>query len=346
MKKISLLLPFLIFAAQLSSQPQRYTIKLLPLPSERRVVVNVNDDSFTEFIYPDSLEKPVLFPVYAPDQQIITRGFPIQPRPGEPTDHPHHTGIWFNYENVNGLDFWNNSYAVPAEKRHLYGWIRLTKILLIKSGKRGILRYKADWVDHNKRVLLTETTTFIFSAGKEKRMIDRITTFSAKEDLLFADAKDGLLGLRVTHELELPSAQPKKYEDNKGNITAVTADTLPTGNYLTSEGRTGDSAWATRAVWCLLFGEKMGDTISISIIDHPLNPGYPTYWHARGYGLFAANPLGQKIFSNGKQVLDFHLNKSKEVTFRYRIVITAGKERIKSTTLDQLAKEFAKINSH
>jgi hypothetical protein len=310
------------------------------------VIIKVNDDPFTELIYPDSLEKPVLFPVYAPDHQIITRGFPIQPRSGEPTDHPHHTGIWFNYENVNGLDFWNNSYAIPSGKKQLYGWIKLDSILLTKSGKEGILQYRADWVDKNKRVLLTETTTFIFTADKDMRMIDRITTLTAQEDIFFADAKDGLLGLRVAHELELPSAQPKKYLDNKGNVAVIEADTLPTGNYLTSEGKQGDSAWATRGVWCLLFGKKKQDTISIAIIDHPKNPGYPTYWHARGYGLFAANPLGQKIFSNGTRVLGFHLGKAKEATFRYRIVIGSGKERIKSETLDLLAKEFEEIGSY
>jgi hypothetical protein len=61
--------------------------------------------------------------------------------------------------------------------------------------------------------------------------------------------------------------------------------------------------------------------VTITIFDHPANPGFPTYWHARGYGLFAANPLGQKIFSNGKQELNFSLAPGQRVTFRYRILI-------------------------
>ena len=79
----------------------------------------------------------------------MTQGIPGHPRisyeaqAGEPTDHPHHLGLWFNYENVNGLDFWNNSYAIPADKKHLYGWIKTDRIVEISDGPVGILRYHA-----------------------------------------------------------------------------------------------------------------------------------------------------------------------------------------------------------
>jgi hypothetical protein len=126
-------------------------------------------------------------------------------------------------------------------------------------------------------------------------------------------------------------------------LTKVAAGNTPdiNGNYLTSEGKTGDSAWATRGAWCLLYGKKQQDTLSIAIIDHPANPGFPTYWHARGYGLFAANPLGQKIFSNGRQTLGFHLAQGQSATFRYRIVIAAGNQRLSTGRIRQLADAFA-----
>ncbi len=344
MKNIFRLLPFVFIPVQLIAQQKNYTINVLPLPDRQKVIIQVNNQPFTEFIYPDSLEKPVLYPICAPDGQLITRGFPIAPRPGEPVDHPHHVGLWLTYENVNGIDFWNNSYAIPAGKKHLYGWIKTTAILQTKSGSQGILQYSANWDDQQKKQLLSEKTTFVFSATDGERVIDRTTVLSALQDISFADAKDGLLGLRVAHELELPSAQPKEFKDDKGNVTRIAADTTVSGNYLTSEGRQGDSAWGTRAAWCLLYGKKNNDSISIVIIDHPGNPGYPTYWHARGYGLFAANPLGQKIFSNGKQVLNFSLKKGETVTFRYRIVIASGKERIAVKRINQLADAWAKQN--
>ena len=90
----------------------------------------------------------------------------------------------------------------------------------------------------------------------------------------------------------------------------------------------------------MLYGKKGNDTISIAIIDHPKNIGYPTYWHARGYGLFAANPLGQKIFSKGTETLNYALKKGESVTFRFRVVVNADKQRLTNDAVEKLAKEF------
>jgi hypothetical protein len=318
-------------------------VRVVSDPAAHTVTIMAGKEPFTEFIYPDSLEKPVLYPVYAPDGQLVTRGFPLRPRPGEPVDHPHHMGIWFNYENVNGLDFWNNSYAIAAEKKHLYGWIRTDSILQAETlGSRGLLRYKASWTDQQQHILLEEQTTYVFSAYGKERIIDRTSTLTALKDVDFPDSKDGLLGFRVTKELQIPSSAPGQFTDDKGNITTVAAGNTPdiNGNYLTAEGRQGDSAWGTRAAWCMLYGKKGTDTISIVLIDHPANPGYPTYWHARGYGLFAANPLGQKIFSQGRRSLNFHLKKGQSATFRYRIVIASGGRRLATGRIERLSDDF------
>lgn len=321
---------------------QPYAIEVTPEDAARKVTVTANGQPFTELVYTDTLEKPFLYPIYAPDGQIITRGFPFAPRPNEPTDHPHHTGLWLNYESVNGLDFWNNSYAIPNERRSKYGWIKTKKLLKTKSGKKGEIRMLAAWENQKNQVLLNETTTYYFRADADKRIIDRITTLTAAQDVTMPDIKDGMLGLRVAHELELPSKAKKEFKDDKGNITIVegNADTAPSGNYLTSEGKEGDAAWGTRAQWCMLYGKQGTDTTSIVIIDHPRNLGYPTYWHARGYGLFAANPLGQKVFSNGKETLNFSLKQGQSVTFRYRVVIASGKQKLSKEEINLLAGDF------
>ena len=330
-----LLAPVLLRAQQLP-------VKVQADPSHRTVTITASGQPFTTFLYPDTLEKPVLYPIYAADGQLITRGFPLNPRPGEPVDHPHHVGLWFNYENVNGLDFWNNSYAIPVAKKSQYGWIH-TDNVKTTSGTKGSLTFDARWTNQAGNTLLAEHTTYVFHATKSERIIDRFTTLTAQTDVSFADAKDGLLGLRVTKELQIPSNTPGEFVDDKGNITKVAAGNTPdiNGNYLTSEGRTGDSAWATRGKWCMLYGKKGNDTLSVVIIDYPTNPGYPTYWHARGYGLFAANPLGQKIFSKGAQTLNFHLAKGQSATFHYRIVIAAGDHRLSADRIEALADEPA-----
>ena len=324
------------------AQSSGNSIEVIPSPAQKKIVIRADGKPFTEFIYPDTLEKHTLYPIYAPDGQKITRGFPVDPQPGDPTDHPHHLGLWLNYEKVNGLDFWNNSYNIKADRKHLYGWIRVDSIIETKSGKKGEIKVSSSWHDQQKKILLRENSHFIFTADKDQRIIDRITTLTAITDtVFFTDVKDGFLGLRVIPELQIPTKEDSSFKDDQNNVTKVKANIRSTGNYITSEGRRGDSAWGTRGAWCVLYGTKSNSVISIAIIDHPKNPGYPTYWHARGYGLFAANPLGQKVFSNGKESLNLTLQKNQSVTFRYRVVISSGKERLSNAKINSLAKSFA-----
>ena len=331
------------FIALTAFAQKKEPVAVVKSPTENKVDVFISGKLFTSFLYPDSLEKPVLFPIRAANGTVVTRGFPLDPRPGEPTDHPHHIGLWFNFENVNGLDFWNNSYAIPKEKKHLYGWIRTDKILETKNGTTGKLAYHANWTNQQKQVLLEETTRFEFSGDETQRIIDRFTTLKADTDITFNDAKDGMLGLRLAHELQIPTTADQEFTDNKGNVTVVKGGTdhTPNGNYLTSAGKTGNDAWSTRGVWCKVFGKMGADSVSIAIIDHPKNPNYPTFWHARGYGLFAANPLGEKVFTNGKSSINLKLKKGEDVTFRYRIVVNSGDKTISTAELNEMAAKFA-----
>jgi hypothetical protein len=320
-------------------------VKVIRSQKENKVDIFIAGKLFTSFLYPGSIEKPVLYPVHAAGGTIVTRGFPLNTRPNDPNDHPHHVGIWLTFEKVNGLDFWNNSYAIPAEKKHLYGWIRTDKLLETSGGEgKGILSYHANWVNQQSNVLLEETTRLEFSGTEHQRIIDRVTVLKADTTILFTDAKDGMYGIRLAHALQIPTDKDQEFKDDKGNVTVVKGGTdhIPNGNYLTSEGKTGDSAWSTRGRWCLVYGKMDNDSISVAIIDHPGNPNYPTFWHARGYGLFAANPLGEKIFTNGKSFKNLKLKRGESVTFRFRIVINDGKRTLSPAELNELADNFAK----
>ncbi|MFD2872863.1 PmoA family protein [Mucilaginibacter ximonensis] len=320
------------------------TVTVTPSANHKKVDIMIGGKPFTSFLYPDTLEKPVLYPIRDAAGTVVTRSFPLDKREGDPTDHPHHIGLWFNYENLNGLDFWNNSYAIPASKKAQYGWIRTEEVTETKSGATGVLAYKANWTNQAKQIILKENTRFEFSGTAGQRIIDRITTLTADQDAKFTDAKDGMLGLRLVHELQMPAKEDQKFTDNKGIVTVVKGgtDKLANGNYLTSAGKTGDDAWSTRGVWCKVYGKIGADSVSIAIIDHPKNPNYPTFWHARGYGLFAANPLGEKIFTNGKSEKMLTLKKGESVTFKYRIVINNGTQTLSAAALNKEAANFAK----
>lgn len=346
MKKVQqvsgqLLLAVVLFNS-IDLMAQKNTVQLIRDEQHPIVQVLIHQQHFTDFFFPDTLEKPVLYPIYASNGIAITRGFPLMPRVGDPTDHPHHIGLWMNYENVNGLDFWNNSFAIPAEKKNLYGKIKFKQITKLKSGDKGELAYTADWVNNNQEVLMNEQTDFVFSEKNHCRIIDRTTILTAQTLVKFTDAKDGLLGLRVAHELQIPAKETKKYTDDKGIVTTIVAtkDSIANGNYINSNGIEGDSVWSKKATWCLLYGKMGKDTISIAIIDHPNNIGYPANWHARGYGLFAVNPLGEKTFTNGKAERNLTLQKGARVTFKYRIIIAADKKRLDKQTIELLQKDF------
>src|SRR5436190_21734887 len=309
---------------------------------KKQVDILFNNKLLTAYCYYDSSRKPVLFPVNTVDGITVTRSYPFQMIAGERTDHPHHTGIWLNYESVNGLDFWNNSTAIPVEKRDHYGTIIHQKIVSKKAnGNKAVLVTKAIWVRPDNKTLLDELTTFNFSAETKANnfIIDRITTLTAKDTaVIFKDVKDGMFAIRVARELELPSKEKTSFVDDKGNVTTVAPSGADaTGMYYSSNGTRGDSVWSTKGDWVMLTGKKDGKNITIGMFDHPSNVGYPTYWHARGYGLFALNPLGRKVFSNGKEELNFSLKLRESVTFRYRIVIHSGE----FLTKDNMNKLFA-----
>ena len=312
-------------------------IRVIPNEAERRVDVLIDGQPFTAYIWPERIAKPVLYPLRTAKGTFVTRGFPLEPRPGERVDHPHHVGLWLNYESVNGIDFWNNSEAIKPQDAPKMGTIRHRSIVSAKGGsEEGELEIEADWLTYDKKPLLQEHTRFVFRGGANFRSVDRITTLHALDQkVVFADAKDGMLGLRVVRALELPSDKPELFTDASGRATAVPKldNTGVTGTYLTSEGKKGNDAWGTRGRWCNLSGHIGEEPVTITIQDHPSNPGFPTYWHARGYGLFAANPLGEKVFSNGKEELNLTLAPNQSVTFRYRILVSSEISTPESTEI-------------
>ncbi len=310
------------------AQTPAAAVRVVRHDAARRVDVLVDGKPFTSYIWPASLKKPTLFPLRTASGTLVTRGFPLAPRAGERVDHPHHAGLWFNYGDVNGLDFWNNSTDIKAADAPKMGSVRHRRVDATTSGPgKGTLDVTTEWVDMTGTVLVRENVHFIFRASAGLRTIDRITTLTALgKPAVFADNKEGVLGLRVARELEHPSTTPEKFTDASGRAStvAVLDNAGVTGRYRSSEGKEGDAVWGTRAKWVTLSGVIKGDTVRIAMLDHPRNPGYPTYWHARGYGLFAANPLGQKVFSNGKETLNFTLAAGASATFRYQVLIMNG----------------------
>ena len=275
-----------------------------------KIDILVGGNLFTTYRYGSELTKPILYPVKSPSGIVLTRGFPFEKIPGESNDHPHHAGIFFTYDKVNHDGFWNNTTSPPQIKH-----IKTTKM------ENGQLSTISHWVGKSGKQLLEEKRDMVFSAEANQYATDfNITLTAQDEKIVFGDTKEGMFAIRVADWLR----------EDKG-----------TGKYLDSDGNIGEpNIWGKKATWVRLEGQKDGKTIGIAIFNHPASANYPTYWMARGYGLFSANPLGQLDFLKGTNVenpqpLNFTLYPGQSALFKFRMIIYEGQK-----SAEQLEREF------
>ena len=338
-----LLAPLVIAAAAVTVTTETPRIQVVAHQVAPRVDVTIDGKPFTSYMYPREEKKPYLYPLRTAKGTVVTRGWPLEPRPNERVDHPHHIGMWFNYGDVNGLDFWNNSNAIPADRAPRMGTVVHKRVIEAKSGgDRGELNVEMDWVDSKGTLLLKENTRFIFRGDATSRTIDRITRLTAmKEPVVFGESKEGVLGIRVARGLEQPSNAPDVFTDANGQTskTKVVNNEGVTGSYVGSDGKTGDAVWGTRGPWTMLKGSVEGEVVTLAILDHPNNPGYPTYWHARGYGLYAANNLGQNAFDPKQPEMKRTIAPGESMTFRHRVMIVSGP--VEPANMNTEHKKFA-----
>jgi len=283
-----------------------------------KIDVMIGSKHFTSYLYGMELTKPILYPVHTPSGIVVNRGYPLAKVEGESTDHPHHTGVFFTYDKVNDDGFWNNTTSPPQ--------IKHVKVTEMKGGAgKGRLSTVMNWVGKSGQALLKENRTMVFLAGKDEYAIDFSIDLAAQDTkVVFGDTKEGMFAIRAAGWLR-----------EKGG----------TGRYLNSNGDQREkNVWGKRAKWVRLQGEKDGKKVGIAILNHPSSVNYPTYWHARGYGLFSANPLGQGAFEkkwNPRRAKRFNLTlePGKVAHFRFLMVIYEGDKT--KQELERQFREFA-----
>lgn len=267
-------------------------------PSE--IAVNVDGKPFTTFHYGEEANKPFLAPLRTASGKIVTRGFPMQMIQGESRDHLHHRGLWFSYDDVNGVKFWEND---PSYTKGKVGKIVVKSAQWKDGEKSGVLTAVMEWREPDGKVLLTENREMTFYPDPQLRIIDFHITLTAATDVTIGDTKEGAFAIRLA----------ENFTERKG------------GTMTDSEGRNKmANVWGKRAKWVDYTGEVDGERIGVAIFDHPSNPGAPTYWHARDYGLFALNPFGQNAFDPQAPERKQQLAAGKKMEFRWRVVIHPG----------------------
>ena len=300
MKAIAILL--LAASSQLGAQ-------ITLTESNERLQVEIDGKLFTE--YRSDRKVPCLYPIMSPSGTGLTRNYPFDDSvAGEEHDHPHHVSVWFTHGLVNGVDFWAQHLERKGHIVHKSFGPRSTS----STSMDGVTTHTAtfsvnlSW-EEGATVHLTEKRTYTITARGNTRLVDTESVLTGVNgDVLFGDTKEGTAGVRVAPTLR-----------TKGKVAK--------GSLINSNGEKNDDAWGKRAAWVAYSGpDGSGKPAVIAMFDHPSNLRHPTWWHARDYGLLAANPFGRHDFEGkkDKHLGDLTLKKGDSLSFRYRILFHQG----------------------
>jgi hypothetical protein len=293
----TLILPAFVLATLLAKTA---AAEITAEPSEEGVVVKIDGQLFTEYVFDPDLEPklgPILWPIIGPTGRPMTRAYPMGEGPNERKDHPHHRSLWFNHGNVNGLSFWDKQR------------IRHRELVKVASGERAMIVTRNDWMAPDGKRVCEDRRELTFGTEGSSRWIDFDVTVTASDGpVTFGDTKEGSFGVRVAGTMKV--------------------DAKLGGKIVNSEGQTDKEAWGKRAAWVDYHGPVDGQTVGIAILNHPSSFRYPTYWHVRTYGLFAANPFGWHNF-RGSNEYDgsYTLPLGKSMTLHYRVLLHKGDEK-------------------
>ena len=281
---------------------------------EHTIEVSIGGEPFTTYYFDPAIAKSYLQPLRDAHGIIVTRQFPVGDtipagHEHDPSLEPHQRPLYFAHGDIDGYDFWGEEafekyYGREAGKSK-YGRMAIRKADEMRSGPQaGVIRASFDLLGPDRKPLGEETQEFTFRGDKSTRVIDCEFVIHANHGAVkMNDTKEGTFAIRVAPELEAPR-----------------------GHMVSSEGGEGEpQIWGKRANWVDYDGVIQGQRLGIAIFDSPRSFRHPTYWHARGYGLFAANPFGIKEFTRDpSQDGSYTIPAGESLTFRYRVVIHEG----------------------
>lgn len=287
------------------------TVKMERLPHQ--INISIDGKPFTTYYFDPEVAKPYLMPLRTASGAVITRDFPVRndASRGDPKAsafEPHQRPMFFGHGDLDGLDFWQE----PAFDRYYsdhghqaYGHMVLKKVEeVVSKGESAHLRVRFSLNDPNNRVIAEETQSYTFRGDNQTRVIDcEFVLYATAGPLDIGDTKEGTFGIRLAPELS-----------------------TPLGRMVNSNGAKGEKdIWGKPADWVDYSGEISGKRVGVSVFDSPSSFRHATTWHARAYGLFAANPFGLREFTGDpNKDGSWTVPEGKSLTFRYRVLIHDG----------------------
>jgi hypothetical protein len=267
----------------------------------RPVELRAGNRMATSLYWGDAWDKPFLFPIRTVSGKVLSRGWPLEPREGDSNDHTWHRGIWYGHGNINGADFWRELNRDKTARL-------VAKSTPTASGSTVVLDLAM--TPPSGQSIGTMRQEFRVADRRQVRLVDATISIEAdaRMPLTFGDTDDGGFAFRLT----------EAFREDRG------------AKLRNSEGLNGTkSIWGQAAKWVDYSAMIDGNPAGVAILDHPSNLRHPTRWHARGYGLNAANPFALKSFTkNPTTDGSYTLKAGETLVLRYRTVIYEGRPDI------------------
>lgn len=302
-----------VWSATIAATPSQASVEIRHDPAARQYDVTIGGKAFTSYRYSAAFrDKPVFYPVIAPNGARVNREYPMVPNlAGETTDHPHHQSAFFAYDEVNGTNFWNPE-ETPRHIEHVDATV---------AGAMLVARLA--WKDKANAVVLDETKRVTFGGGPDVFWMDHDITLTApRVSVVMGDTKEGAFAIRLNDTLK----------ENGGS-----------GRYVNAEGlETAAKVWGRTSAWVAIRGSVKDAAatrqVTVAIFAHASGLNFPPFWHARDYGLFAANPFGRRSFDVAAPERITRLGVGESVRLRFRLAVYDG--QVSKTRLDQ---EYARL---
>jgi Methane oxygenase PmoA len=291
---------------------------------QKEIEVIVAGKPFTTYFFANGASKPYLMPLTTPSGIVITRPFPVandigNASPKNPSFEPHQRPLYFGHGDIDGLDFWGEQAFdryYDDHARQAYGHMDLKTV---DTAGPGTVRTRFSLLDPNQRVIGEETQSFTFSGDDTTRTIDcEFIIHATAGPVVMGDTKEGTFGIRLNSELSAP-------HDHMVN----------------SRGGHGErEIWGKPAEWVNYSGTVTGKPVGIAVFDSPSSFRHPTTWHARAYGLVAANQFGWREFTKDKSKDgSWTIQQGESLAFRYRVLIYDGE--MMPARLDEMYRQYA-----
>ncbi len=282
------------------------------VPAEDRIDLMHNGLLITSYHVSKKVARPYFYPIIGPTGIGVTRSYPMDDGvAAEEHDHVQHRSLWFGHRRVNGIDFWSEN---AGDGRQVHTGIKSVQI----KSKSIVLKMSNDWVTAGGRKVLQDAREYRLARTQDGSLVIdfQITLQATEGPVVFGDTEEAALGLRMAHWMRLVKKDRKTPQKSAAVIN--------------SEDVWGRAVWGKRAKWIDYFAtDPNGLTVGIAVMDHPSNLRHPTWWHAREYGLVAANAFGQSQFEKDATpgAGDYSLEKNGELTMRWRVMVHPGTPR-------------------